>query len=164
MPTAPHVVLYQPEIPPNTGNIGRLCLSAGSRLHLVEPLGFDIGEKSLRRAGLDYWQHLDVQKWPSLTDCQRSAPTQARFFYLTTKASTPYWEISFSPSDYLVFGPESRGLPEDLLHENRETAITIPMPGGEHARSLNLSSAAAIVLYEAVRQQQKNLPSPPPSP
>lgn len=164
MPNAPAIVLYQPEIPPNTGNIGRLCLSAGSRLHLVEPLGFKIDERSLRRAGLDYWQHLDVQTWPSLTHCRQSASPAATFYYLTTKASRPYWEIDFKPDDYLVFGPESRGLPEPLLAENAATAITIPMPGSTHARSLNLSSSAAIVLYEAIRQLQKNLPSPPGSP
>lgn len=144
-----HVVLVEPEIPPNTGNIARLCLAAGARLHLVEPLGFSLGEKALKRAGMDYWEKCDVKVWPAFADLHAAAGT-ARFFFFTTKTRRPYWEESFQDGDYLVFGRETRGLPESLLAAHAESCLTIPMQAS--ARSLNLATSAGIVLYEAVRQ------------
>jgi tRNA (cytidine/uridine-2'-O-)-methyltransferase len=145
-----NVVLVEPEIPPNTGNVGRLCLATRSALHLVGPLGFSIDDRQLKRAGLDYWDEVDVREWPSLDELRR-ANASARFFYLTTKATEPYFEKSFRPGDFLVFGRETKGLPERVLEENRESCITIPMHG---TRSLNLATAVAIVLFEAMRQQR----------
>jgi tRNA (cytidine/uridine-2'-O-)-methyltransferase len=144
-----HVVLVEPEIPPNTGNIARLCLAAGARLHLVEPLGFSLDEKALRRAGMDYWHLCDVKRWASLAELQASEPT-AQYFYFTTKASKVYWNEAFQDGDFLVFGRESRGLPESLLRENAEACLTIPMQ--PDARSLNLATSVGIALYEAKRQ------------
>lgn len=144
-----HVVLVEPEIPPNTGNIARLCLAAGARLHLVEPLGFSLDEKALRRAGMDYWHLCDVKRWASLAELQASEQA-ARYFYLTTKASKVYWNESFQDGDFLVFGRESRGLPESLLRANPEACLTIPMQ--PDARSLNLATSVGIALYEAKRQ------------
>jgi tRNA (cytidine/uridine-2'-O-)-methyltransferase len=144
-----HVVLVEPEIPPNTGNIARLCLAAGARLHLVEPLGFSLDEKALHRAGMDYWHLCDVKRWSSLAELQASEPT-ARYFYFTTKASKVYWDEAFHDGDFLVFGRESRGLPESLLRENAEACLTIPMQ--PDARSLNLATSVGIALYEAKRQ------------
>ena len=144
-----HVVLVEPEIPPNTGNIARLCLAAGARLHLVEPLGFSLDEKALRRAGMDYWHLCDVKRWASLAELQASEP-MARYFYFTTKASQAYWNEAFQDGDFLVFGRESRGLPESLLRENAEACLTIPMQ--PDARSLNLATSVGIALYEAKRQ------------
>jgi len=160
-PTAPpsfHVVLVAPEIPPNTGNIGRLCMAAGARLHLVKPLGFHLDDRRLARAGLDYWQHLDWRLWESLDEVQAAAGNPPpppgseppRFFYLTTKTSRPYWSQPFRPGDYLVFGRETKGLPESLLTAHPDCCLTIPMV--PEARSLNLATAVGIVLYEAVRQ------------
>lgn len=144
-----HVVLIEPEIPPNTGNIARLCLAAGARLHLVGPLGFSLDEKELRRAGMDYWEKCDVRVWSSFRELIGQEGVE-RFFLLTTKAERPYWDERFQDGDYLVFGRESRGLPESLLRENEAACLTIPMVSG--ARSLNLATAAGIVLFEAVRQ------------
>jgi tRNA (cytidine/uridine-2'-O-)-methyltransferase len=144
-----NVVLVEPEIPPNTGNVGRLCLATRSTLHLVGPLGFSIDDRQLKRAGLDYWDEVDVREWSNLDELRR-ANASARFFYLTTKATQPYFEKSFRPRDFLVFGRETKGLPEGVLAENRESCITIPMHG---TRSLNLATAVAIVLFEAMRQQ-----------
>ena len=144
-----HVVLVEPEIPPNTGNIARLCLAAGARLHLVEPLGFSLDEKALRRAGMDYWHLCDVKRWASLAELQASEST-GRYFYFTTKASKAYWDETFQDGDFLVFGRESRGLPESLLRENAEACLTIPMQ--PDARSLNLATSVGIALYEAKRQ------------
>jgi len=144
-----NVVLVEPEIPPNTGNVGRLCLATRSTLHLVGPLGFSIDDRQLRRAGLDYWDEVDVREWSNLDELRR-ANASARFFYLTTKTRQPYFEKSFRPGDFLVFGRETKGLPERVLDENRESCITIPMHG---TRSLNLATAVAIVLFEAMRQQ-----------
>jgi len=144
-----NVVLVEPEIPPNTGNIARLCLAAGARLHLVEPLGFSIEEKALKRAGMDYWEKCEVKVWPSL-EALRGEAGEARFFYLTTKTRRPYWAERFEDGDYLVFGRETRGLPESLLAANAERCLTIPMR--PEARSLNLATSAGIVLYEAIRQ------------
>jgi len=144
-----HVVLVEPEIPPNTGNIARLCLAAGARLHLVEPLGFSLDEKALHRAGMDYWHLCDVKRWSSLAELQASEPTP-RYFYFTTKASKVYWDEAFQDGDFLVFGRESRGLPESLLRENADACLTIPMQ--PDARSLNLATSVGIALYEAKRQ------------
>jgi len=144
-----HVVLIEPEIPPNTGNVARLCLAVGARLHLVGPLGFSLDEKALRRAGMDYWQECDVHQWDSLESLKARSPG-GRFFYFTTKASKRYWEESFQSGDYLVFGRESRGLPETLLRENSDSCVRIPMRA--EARSLNLATAVGVAVYEAVRQ------------
>ncbi len=145
-----NVVLVEPEIPPNTGNIGRLCLATRSTLHLVKPLGFSLGNRELRRAGLDYWEELHPQLWDSFEALRRAQPARARYFFLTTKSRRAYYEVRFRKQDFLVFGRETKGLPEDLLAANVENCITIPMHG---TRSLNLATAVAIVLFEAVRQQ-----------
>lgn len=145
-----NVVLIEPEIPPNTGSIGRLCLATGSRLHLVGPLGFAIDDRQLQRAGLDYWKEVQVRSWNSFRDLQSEQTAKARYFFLTTKASQPYYEIAFERDDFLVFGRETKGLPEPLLRANAHALLTIPMEG---TRSLNLATAVAIVLFEARRQQ-----------
>jgi len=145
-----NVVLIEPEIPPNTGNIGRLCLATGSQLHLVKPLGFLIDDKTLRRAGLDYWADVKVTVWDSYAELQGANPG-GRFWYLTTKSKRRYWDAAFQDGDFLVFGRETKGLPEPLLNENADRTLTIPMVS-ESTRSLNLATAAGIVLYEAVRQ------------
>jgi tRNA (cytidine/uridine-2'-O-)-methyltransferase len=146
-----NVVLVEPEIPPNTGNVGRLCLATGSTLHLVEPLGFDLDDKQLKRAGLDYWHEVQLRTWKNFDELQRDHGTAARFFFLTTKSRRPYFQVRFQPGDFLVFGRETKGLPETLLAANEANTLTIPMHG---TRSLNLATAVAIVLFEAVRQQQ----------
>lgn len=148
-----HIVLVEPEIPHNAGAAGRLALATDSVLHLIEPLGFSLDDKHVRRTGLDYWQDVKLQTWPSLDKLRSSAPDGARFWFLSTKASASPWTATFKPGDYLVFGRETSGLPEELIEREGEQALRIPMaPGG--TRSLNLSTAVAIVLYEAVRQQQ----------
>ncbi|HXA10249.1 MAG TPA: tRNA (cytidine(34)-2'-O)-methyltransferase [Chthoniobacterales bacterium] len=144
-----NVVLVEPEIPPNTGNIGRLCLATRSTLHLVRPLGFSTDDRTLKRAGLDYWAEVDVRFWNSLVELQAAQPPGARYFYLTTKSSRPYHAIKFQRADFLVFGRETKGLPEALLRANADYLLTIPMHG---TRSLNLATAVAIVLFEAIRQ------------
>ena len=146
-----NIVLVEPEIPPNTGNVGRLCLATGSTLHLVEPFGFRIDDKQLKRAGLDYWDEVQLRTWKSFDELQRAQHPDARYFFLTTKAKRPYFEIKFQPDDFLVFGRETKGLPESLLAANSANGLTIPMQG---TRSLNLATAVAIVLFEAVRQQR----------
>jgi len=145
-----NVVLVEPEIPPNTGNIGRLCLATRSTLHLVKPLGFSLDDRELRRAGLDYWEEVPLQLWDSFDALLRSQPSGTRYFFLTTKSKRPYYEVRFQRDDFLVFGRETKGLPQDLLAANTNHCITIPMDG---TRSLNLATAVAIVLFEAVRQQ-----------
>ena len=145
-----HIVLIEPEIPPNTGNIGRLCLATGSTLHLVKPLGFSIDDKTLKRAGLDYWREVRVVFWESFAGLRAAQPAEARFFFLTTKAARPYWDAAFRDGDFLVFGRETKGLPETLLAANPESTLTIPMR--PETRSLNLATSVGIVLYEAVRQ------------
>jgi len=144
-----NVVLVEPEIPPNTGNVGRLCLATRSNLHLVKPFGFTLDDRQLKRAGLDYWEEVKVQTWDSFEALQRAQPAEARYFYLTTKAERAYHEVPFQVGDFLVFGRETKGLPERLLAANKENCVTIPMHG---TRSLNLATAVAIVLFEAVRQ------------
>lgn len=144
-----NIVLVEPEIPPNTGNVGRLCLATQSTLHLIKPFGFSLNDRQLKRAGLDYWDEIDLQVWESFALLQ-SKQKSARYFFLTTKARRPYHEIAFQTGDFLVFGRETKGLPESLLAANVDHSITIPMHG---TRSLNLATAVAIVLFEAVRQQ-----------
>ena len=146
-----NVVLVEPEIPPNTGNIGRLCLATRSTLHLVNPLGFSLDDRQLRRAGLDYWNEVPLQLWDSFNSLQRAQASTTRYFFLTTKSKRPYYKVKFRDGDFLVFGRETKGLPEQLLAANTRHCIKIPMHG---TRSLNLATAAAIVLFEAVRQQQ----------
>ena len=148
-----NVVLVEPEIPPNTGNIGRLCLATRSTLHLVRPLGFSTDDRTLRHAGLDYWAEVDLRYWDSLGELQAVQDPEARYFYLTTKSDRPYHAVRFQPGDFLVFGRETKGLPEALLRANADRLLTIPMHG---TRSLNLATAVAIVLFEAVRQQDQN--------
>jgi tRNA (cytidine/uridine-2'-O-)-methyltransferase len=147
-----NVVLVEPEIPPNTGNIGRLCLATGSTLHLVKPLGFSIDDRELKRAGLDYWKEVDVKLWDSFDELEKRGSPQ-RFFFLTTKSSRAYYDVSFHPGDFLVFGRETKGLPQPLLAAHSENLLTIPMRG---TRSLNLATAVGIVLFEAVRQQRQS--------
>ncbi len=146
-----NIVLHQPEIPANTGNIGRTCVATGTALHLIEPLGFHLDEKSIKRAGMDYWDKLDVTRYMNVQEFREKNPG-AKIWYATTKAKRLYTEADFSPGDYIMFGKESAGIPEELLVENEETCIRIPML--EEIRSLNLSNAVAIVLYEALRQNE----------
>jgi tRNA (cytidine/uridine-2'-O-)-methyltransferase len=144
-----NVVLVEPEIPPNTGNIGRLCLATGSTLHLVKPLGFSIDDRTLKRAGLDYWKEVDVRLWDSFDELRRSRGSDSHFFFLTTKSKRAYYDVRFRAGDFLVFGRETKGLPESLLAAHPEELLTIPMRG---TRSLNLATAVGIVLFEAMRQ------------
>jgi len=144
-----NVVLVEPEIPQNTGNIVRTCAATGARLHLIEPLGFRLGEKELKRAGMDYWEKLSVTRYIDYDDFKKQHP-RAKIWYATTKAKQTYAEVSFSMDDYIMFGKESAGIPEEILVDNEDTCIRIPM--GENIRSLNLSNSVAIVLYEALRQ------------
>ncbi|MCX4339186.1 MAG: tRNA (cytidine(34)-2'-O)-methyltransferase [Lachnospiraceae bacterium] len=146
-----HIILHQPEIPANTGNIGRTCVATGTALHLIEPLGFHLDEKSIKRAGMDYWDKLDVTRYMNVQEFREKNPG-AKIWYATTKAKRLYTEADFSPGDFIMFGKESAGIPEELLVENEETCIRIPML--EEIRSLNLSNAVAIVLYEALRQNE----------
>lgn len=144
-----HIVLIEPEIPQNTGNIARLCVAAGARLHLVGPLGFSIDEKAVRRSGMDYWEKLDLQTWDSFEELQE-AYEDGRFFFLSSKVEQSYWDAEFRDGDFLVFGRETKGLPASLLSKYPDKALTIPMTAG--TRSLNLATSAGIVLYEAIRQ------------
>lgn len=145
-----NVVLLEPEIPPNTGNIGRLCLATGATLHLIEPLGFSLDDKLLKRAGLDYWPLVHVRQWSDWGAFVAGQAEGARYWFLTTKTDAAYWEAEFEDGDYLVFGRETRGLPAALLAANASTCLTIPMAA--ETRSLNLATSVGIVLYEAVRQ------------
>ena len=146
-----HVVLVEPQIPPNTGNVGRLCLATNTRLHLVEPLGFSLDDRQLKRAGLDYWKEVDYRVWPSLGALQAAAGERAAFHYFTTKAERDYWSANYEVDDYLVFGCETRGLPESLLRRHWGKCCRIPI---DNARSLNLSVSVGIVLFEAIRQRR----------
>ncbi len=146
-----HIILHQPEIPANTGNIGRTCVATGTSLHLIEPLGFRLDEKSIRRAGMDYWEHLDVTRYMNYEEFKQMHP-QARIWMATTKARQVYSDVTFAPDDYIMFGKESAGIPEEILVENEEMCIRIPML--EQIRSLNLSNSVAVVLYEALRQNR----------
>ena len=144
-----NVVLVEPEIPPNTGNVGRLCLATKSTLHLVKPLGFSLDDRQLKRAGLDYWDDVDLKVWDSLDELFAKRGDR-RCFFVTTKTKRAYWDVKFRPGDWLIFGRETKGLPESLLAAHAADCVTIPM---ESARSLNLATAVGIVLYEAIRQQ-----------
>ena len=144
-----NIVLLEPEITANTGNIGRTCVAAGARLHLIEPLGFSLSEKALKRAGMDYWKDLDVTTYIDYSDFLDKNPG-AKIYMATTKARKVYTEVSYEPDSYIMFGKESAGIPEEILVENKENCVRIPMMG--EIRSLNLGNSAAIVLYEALRQ------------
>ncbi len=144
-----HIILHQPEIPANTGNIGRTCVATGTSLHLIEPLGFRLDEKSIKRAGMDYWDSLDVTRYINYDEFLEKHPG-AKIWFATTKAKKIYTEAVFGMDDYIMFGKESAGIPEEILVEHEEDCIRIPMQGG--IRSLNLSNSVAIVLYEALRQ------------
>lgn len=144
-----NVVLVHPQIPNNTGTIGRLCVNTGSTLHLIKPLGFDITEKAVRRAGLDYWSKLDLKVWESL-DAFFDANADARCFFATTKTERPYFEAAFKEGDYIFFGSETEGIPAEVIEANSEKCLTIPMT--KEGRSLNLAISTGIVLYEAIKQ------------
>ena len=144
-----NIVLFEPEIPANTGNIGRSCVSTNSALHLIKPLGFSVDDKHLKRSGLDYWPLLDVHYYENFDEFMKKSGG-AEIFYAETWAEKLYTEVKYNPGAFIVFGKESTGIPEDILLKNRETCIRIPM--SEHHRSLNLANSVAIVLYEALRQ------------
>ena len=144
-----NIVLHEPEIPSNTGNIGRTCVATGARLHLIEPLGFKLNEKAIKRAGMDYWQDLDVTRYLDYEDFLKQNPG-AKIYYATTKAPQTYVDVAYEEDCYIMFGKESAGIPEEILVKNQSTCVRIPMLGD--TRSLNLSNSVAIVLYEALRQ------------
>ena len=144
-----HIVLIEPEIPQNAGNIARTCAATGTALHMVRPLGFEVSDKYLKRAGLDYWDLVNISYYDSFDELQAKFPN-ARFFFFTTKARRRHSDVAFQDRDFLVFGKETKGLPEELLMKNEETCLRIPMDA--RARSLNLSNSAAIAVYEALRQ------------
>ena len=146
-----NIVLFEPEIPANTGNIGRTCVATGTRLHLIEPLGFRLNEKSVKRAGMEYWEHLDVTRYINYEDFLAKNPG-AKIYMASTKAPRCYTEVQYEPDCFIMFGKESAGIPEEILLENQETAVRIPMMS--EIRSLNLGNSVAIVLYEALRQNQ----------
>lgn len=146
---AMNIVLHEPEIPANTGNIGRTCAATGTRLHLIEPLGFQLTEKALKRAGMDYWSQLDVTRYLSFEDFLQKNPG-AKLYMASTKAPRSYTEAAYEPDCYLMFGKESAGIPEEILVNYQETAVRIPMMPG--TRSLNLGNSVAVLLYEALRQ------------
>jgi tRNA (cytidine/uridine-2'-O-)-methyltransferase len=148
-----HVVLIEPEIPPNTGNVGRLCLATGTHLHLVKPLGFSLDDRALRRAGLDYWHDVQVTVWDSFEALRGAQPHGTRFFFLTTKVTRVFWDAEFRDGDFLIFGRETKGLPDGLLAQNADRCLTIPMT--DKTRSLNLATAVGIALFEALRQVRK---------
>jgi tRNA (cytidine/uridine-2'-O-)-methyltransferase len=145
-----NIVLIEPEIPPNTGNIGRLCAATGTHLHLVGKLGFSIDDKQVRRAGLDYWPEVKLHRWDSFEQLQQKYP-QARYWYTSKKATRNYTKADYKPGDFLVFGKETLGLPEELLEQVADQALRIPI-FSPAVRSLNLANSAAIILYEALRQ------------
>ncbi len=143
-----HIVLVEPEIPQNTGNIARTCAATGAVLHLIEPLGFEISDRYLKRAGLDYWQYLDLNIHPNLEDF--FAKNKGKYYFFSTKAKNKYCDVDFSGEVYLFFGKETKGLPEDLLRQNQSNALRLPMK--ENIRSLNLSNSVAIAVFEVLRQ------------
>lgn len=145
-----NIVLHEPQIPQNTGNIARTCAVTGSRLHLIEPMGFRVDDAKLRRAGLDYWPLLDITYYRDFADFAEK--NLGRWWFFTTKSRFVYTEAVYRPGDYLIFGREDRGLPEALLAAHYDSTVRIPMRNNEHARSLNLSNAAAVAVYEALRQ------------
>ncbi len=145
-----HIALVEPEIPPNTGNIARLCAATNTALHIVGVTGFRMDDRTLKRSGLDYWEHVDLHRHVDLGELHAALP-DSRFLYITTKTTRRYFDWSFADGDCLVFGRETRGLPEDLLAANADRCLTIPMPN-TNVRSLNLANSVGIVLYEAIRQ------------
>ena len=147
-----NIVLVQPEIPPNTGNVARLCAATGSRLHLIEPFGFALDDRQLKRAGMDYWQHVQWRRWPDWAAFATSQPAGARFWFIESGGPRHYAEARYAREDFLIFGRETAGLPADLLERHREHWLRIPMFNAK-ARSLNLSNCVALVLFEALRQQ-----------
>lgn len=148
-----NIVLLNPEIPYNTGNIGRSCVLTNTKLHLIKPLGFSLDEKEVKRSGLDYWHLVDLKIWESYEEFI-NANKSARIFYATTKTKQKYSDVKYTDDDFIMFGPESRGIPEEILNENKDTCITIPMIS--MGRSLNLSNSSVIILYEALRQLDFN--------
>jgi tRNA (cytidine/uridine-2'-O-)-methyltransferase len=147
-----HIVLLEPEIPPNTGNVARLCAATKTELHLIEPFGFKLDDTQLKRAGMDYWQHVAWHRWKNWTNFRENQSPEARLWFIESNGSRRYTEANFSPNDYLVFGRETAGIPPALLESNRERWLRIPM-FNPAARSLNLSNCVALVLFEALRQQ-----------
>lgn len=147
-----HIALYEPEIPPNTGNVARLCAATFSDLHIVGVTGFRMDDRTLKRSGLDYWGEVRLHRHLDIAGLYAALPA-SRFVFLTTKAVRPYTDWAFLPGDCLVFGPETRGLPEHILKENSDNCLTIPMPNAK-VRSLNLATSVGIVLYEAIRQMR----------
>jgi tRNA (cytidine/uridine-2'-O-)-methyltransferase len=146
-----HIVLLEPEIPPNTGNVARLCAATKTTLHLIEPFGFKLDDKQLKRAGMDYWQHLRWHRWKNWNDFATQVEAGSKLWFIESNGPKLYSAVIYGPNDYLVFGRETAGLPKDLLDASRENWLRIPMFNRE-ARSLNLSNCAALVLYEALRQ------------
>ncbi|MGL5989090.1 tRNA (cytidine(34)-2'-O)-methyltransferase [Cetobacterium sp.] len=149
-----NIVLMEPEIPYNTGNIGRSCVLTNTTLHLIKPLGFSLDEKQIKRSGLDYWELIDLKIWENYEELRAAYP-ESNFFFATTKTTQKYSDVKYKSNDFIVFGPESRGIPANIREENVDTCITIPMI--KMGRSLNLSNSAAIVLYEALRQNDFDL-------
>jgi tRNA (cytidine/uridine-2'-O-)-methyltransferase len=147
-----HIVLVEPEIPPNTGNVARLCAATRSSLHLIEPFGFKLDDTKLKRAGMDYWQHVEWRRWPSWAAFRKAVPDAAHLWFVESKGPRLYTEVSFAADDYLVFGRETAGLPRTLLQQSPDRWLRIPMFHAQ-ARSLNLSNCVALVLFEALRQQ-----------
>ena len=148
-----HIVLLEPEIPPNTGNVARLCAATNTELHLIEPFGFQLDDRQLKRAGMDYWQHVKWQRWKNWTVFAESVPSTSRLWFIEQNGPRHYAEVSYSADDYIIFGRETAGLPKSLLESHRDQWLRIPM-FNENARSLNLSNCAALVLFEALRQQR----------
>ena len=151
MPYELNVVLVEPEIPMNTGTIGRLCLATGSTLHLIEPLGFEITDSQLKRAGLDYWKYVNVEIYSGLEKFLQSIPTSAQKVFFSTKGEKDFFQHAFQPGAYLFFGSETRGLPSDLIQSNKEQTYRIPQYD-ERVRSINIANAASVAVYEAIRQ------------
>jgi tRNA (cytidine/uridine-2'-O-)-methyltransferase len=148
-----HVALLEPEIPPNTGNVARLCAATKSTLHLIEPFGFQLDDRQLRRAGMDYWQHVEWHRWKNWAEFAASVATDSQLWFIESNGPRRYTEVQFKPNDCLIFGRETAGLPSALLQENRDQWLRIPM-FNPAARSLNLSNCVALVLFEALRQQK----------
>ncbi len=148
-----NIVLLEPEIPPNTGNVARLCAATRTTLHLIEPFGFKLDDTQLKRAGMDYWRHVEWHRWANWMAFAEKLPTTARLWFIESGGPKRYDEVKFAPGDYLVFGRETAGLPKKLLEQNRERWLRIPMFNAQ-SRSLNLSNCVALVLFEALRQQE----------
>ncbi len=149
-----NIVLVNPEIPQNTGSIGRICVNTDSRLHIIKPISFDLSEKAVRRAGMDYWKLLDLKVWDSLDEfLEANEANMDRFFFATTKTDKPYFQAKFQDGDFIFFGGESCGLPQELMDKKTQNMVTIPM--GKNGRSLNLSVSVGIILYDAIRQNYK---------